>query len=187
MARTAKVSKGFPIENRTKEWTHGKNYKRWVGKLKTMKRRIHSAKKDLCTGKHTICKGNLGIQRRYMPQFTLRRSPFSQNPIRKFRRYIKDTHGVKSYESTRRAVDLKPSQGEISRVRVEGLLEDDVISSMEVPLVISKDDFIVDGHHRWAAFRLKAPKKPMKVIVIDAPVRDVLGMAVNWGASTQEF
>ncbi len=58
---------------------------------------------------------------------------------------------------------------------------------MEVPIVVSKNDYIIDGHHRWAAFRLAAPKKPMKTIVIDAPAKDVLGMAVDWGAPTHEF
>ncbi len=122
-----------------------------------------------------------------MPQFTLRRAPFSQKPLRKFRRFVKDKYGVKSTETTRRAVDLKPSQSEISRPRVEGLLEENVLETMEVPIVVSKNDYVIDGHHRWAAFRMAAPKKPIKAIVIDAPAKDVLGMAVDWGAPTHEF
>jgi hypothetical protein len=122
-----------------------------------------------------------------MPQFTLRRAPFSQNPIKKFRKHIKEKYGINSYKSTRKAIDLKPSQGEISKVRVDGLIDDNIIEKMEVPLVISKNDYIADGHHRWAAFRVKAPQKPIEVIVIDAPIKDVLGLAIEWGATSQKF
>jgi hypothetical protein len=177
----------FPIEQKDKIWTQGKTYKNWAHTLKKVRANTHTAKEDLCVGKDSICRGNLGIPRKYMPQFTLRRAPFSQGPIKKFRKHIKDIYGVNSYNTTRKASELKPSQREISKVRVNALIEDNVVDTMEVPLVISKNDYVVDGHHRWAAFRLKAPEKPMKVVVIDAPVKNVLGMAVNWGASTEHF
>jgi hypothetical protein len=175
------------MENKDKEWTLSRNYKDWVGKLKKTKKIRRSVKNDLCAGKSGICKSNIGIPRKYMPQFTLRRSPFSQNPIKKFRKYVKGKYGVKSSNGERTADELKPSQGEINRIRVDALIEDNIIDTMEVPLVISRDNYIVDGHHRWAAFRMAAPKKPMKVVIIDAPVKDVLGMAVEWGAETHTF
>jgi len=107
--RTVKANiKHFPIENQTKKWTNSANYKKWVRKLKTARQARRSSKEDLCAGKNGICKNDLGIPRKYMPQFTLRRAPFSTNPIKKFRKYIKKTYGVKSYESTRRADELKP-------------------------------------------------------------------------------
>jgi len=185
--KTLKAKRNFQIENKEKEWTSDKGYKQWVRKIRTVKKIRRSPKEDLCAGKNSICKDDLGIPRKYMPQFTLRRAPFSQNPIKKFRSYIKTKYGINSYKSTRKAIDLKPSQGEISKVRVDGLLNDNVIDSMEVPLVISKNDYIADGHHRWAAFRLKAPKKPIDVVVIDAPIKDVLGLAIEWGATSQKF
>ena len=177
----------FPVENREKEWTHSPKYKKWIGSLRTARQTRRSAEKDLCAGKKGICKNDLGIPRKYMPQFTLRRAPFTQSPIKKFRKYIKDTYKVKSYNSTRKAGELKPAQSEISKARVDDLIEDNIIDSMEVPLVVSSNNYIADGHHRWAAFRVKAPEKPMKVVVIDAPIKDVLGMAVDWGATTQDF
>jgi ParB-like chromosome segregation protein Spo0J len=85
------------------------------------------------------------------------------------------------------AKNLNPSQNEISRHRVEGLIEDDIIDKQEVPLLVSKNDYIVDGHHRWAAFRVKAPNKAMETIVVDAPIKDVLGIAIDWGAEHQAF
>ena len=188
MSRTVKARiKSFPEENKTKKWTNSANYKKWVRRLKTAKKTRHTSKEDLCVGSGGICKNDLGIPRKYMPQFTLRRAPFSQNPLKKFRKYIKNTYNVKSYNSVRKAEELKPAQAEISRVRVNALIEDNVVDDMEVPLVVSSNGYIADGHHRWAAFRLKAPKKPMKVVVVDAPIKDVLGMAVDWGATTHDF
>jgi hypothetical protein len=187
MPKTAKARRNFPIENKEKEWTSKDNYKTWVRKIKTIKKIHRKPAEDLCAGKNSICKNDLGIPRKFMPQFTLRRAPFSQNPIKKFRKYIKETYGINSYKGKRRAIDLKPSQGEISRVRVDGLLNDNIINTIEVPLVISNDNYIADGHHRWAAFRLEAPQKPIDVIVIDAPIKDVIGLAISWGATTQSF
>lgn len=177
----------FPIENNTKKWTHNKTYKKWVRALRKTKKIKRQASKDLCAGKDSICKSNIGIQRKYMPQFTTRRAPFSQSPLRRFRSFIKKKYGIESKNTTRKAIDLKPSQAEISRVRVEGLIEDGVINKMEVPIVVSKNDYVIDGHHRWAAFRKAAPKKPINAVVIDAPVKDILGMAIEWGAPSDAF
>jgi len=94
---------------------------------------------------------------------------------------------VDSHTAKRVASELNPAQGEINREKVQELIDDGVTDSMRVPLVVSKNNYIVDGHHRWAAFRMDAPKKPMKVVVIEAPIKDVLGMAVDWGAETQNF
>ena len=107
--------------------------------------------------------------------------------INDFRRYLKTKYGIKSRKTTRTAKDLNPSQNEISRSRVEGLLEDNLIEKQELPMVVSKNGYIVDGHHRWAAFRMKAPKKDMDVVEIDAPIRDILGISIEWGAEHSKF
>jgi len=186
--RKAKIkTTKFHVNNWTRKWTSSPKYKKWICTLKRGSLKRRSAKADLCAGTHGICKNDLGIPREYMPQFTRRDAPFDQTPLKRFRTFVKRAYGIKTYETTKPAKDLHPSQGEISRARVEGLIEDDLIHNMEIPIVISKDNYIIDGHHRWAAFKVEAPTKPMKVIVIDAPVHDVLGMAIAWGAEVQKF
>jgi hypothetical protein len=173
----------FPKEHPEKPWTGRKRYKKWVTKL-TRKRKgpRHTAEEDLCVGKHSICKNDLGIPRKYMPQF-------EETPdVQKFTRFIKKAYHIKSHRTTRKATQLTPSQGEISRKRINALMKKEgIFKHQRVPLVISKDDYIVDGHHRWAAFRLKKPEQPLRVIQIDAPIKDVLGIAVAWGAKHHEF
>jgi hypothetical protein len=34
---------------------------------------------------------------------------------------------------------------------------------------------------------MEKPEKPMPVIVIDTPIKDVLGIAIAWGAKHEEF
>jgi hypothetical protein len=178
---------GFPINNRDKTWTNSVSYKKWLRKVRRTKKIKRSSQEDLCSVKGGICKGDLGIPRSLMPQFTLRRKPFSRKLLNDFRRYIKNKYGIKSRRVMKAASELNPSQNEISRHRVEGLIEDNIIDKQEVPLLISKNDYIVDGHHRWAAFRVKAPNKKMETVVVDAPIKDILGIAIDWGAEHQMF
>jgi len=172
----------FPKEHPEKPWTGRKRYQKWIKKLtRKHKSTRHTAEEDLCVGKKSICKDDLGIPRKYMPQFE------EASDIQRFTRFIKKAYHIKSRRMTRKAKDLTPSQEEISRKRIDSLIKEDILNNMRVPLVISQDNYIVDGHHRWAAFRLKKPEKPLPVILIGAPIKDVLGIAVAWGAKHHEF
>ena len=46
------------------------------------------------------------------------------------------------------------------------------------PIVVSKDNYVVDGHHRWAAQKVLNPKKKIKVLKMNAPIHDALGIAI---------
>jgi hypothetical protein len=173
----------FRIEDASKNWTLTRRYKKWVGKLTrkaTGKR--HTKSEDLCVGKDNICEGDLGIARKYMPQF------IGKDDVQKFRNFIKRVYKIKSCITRRRAKDLKPTQKEISRSRIEDLINNEkILNKVLVPLVISKDNYVVDGHHRWAAYRLKKPNKLLPAVEIDAPIKDVLGISIAWGAKHEEF
>jgi hypothetical protein len=170
----------FPVDHESKAWTRKKVYKKWVRKLerKTAKR---TAKEDLCVGKKSICKGHIGIVRKYMPQFN------SPAEIKQFTRFVKKVYGIKSHKTRKMAKELKSSQREISKKRVQGLIDDNITKKVRVPILISGNNYVIDGHHRWAAYKLAAPKKKIPAVVIDAPIKDVLGIAVAWGAKHQEF
>jgi ParB-like nuclease domain len=184
MAATRKrVTKVFPKENPDKPWTEKKKYKKWVGILTRKKTPRRTKEEDLCVGEESICKGDLGIPRKYMPQFS------TLGELKRFRKFINKAYSIKSFKSTRKARDLRPSQSEISRKRINDLVRepDSIFTKVMIPLVVSKDNYIVDGHHRWAAYRTKRPEKPLPVIVMEAPIKDVLGIAVAWGAKHEEF
>lgn len=173
--------KAFPVDQSRKAWTMKKKYKKWVGKLKRVKTVRRSKKQDLCIGADSICEGNLGIPRKYMPQFE------SKTEIRQFTNFIRKAYGIQSHKTRKAAGELRPSQKEISRERVESLINENILGKVNVPILISGDDYVIDGHHRWAAYRMKAPSKKIPAVVIDAPIKDVLGIAIAWGAKHQEF
>ena len=181
-ATAVKIRSGdtFHVEHPNKRWTRSKKYKKWLGKL-TRKQSKNTQAEDLCIGKKSICKGDLGIPRKYMPQFE------NMGEIRSFRTFVKKVYKIKSCKARRTARQLRPSQGEISKPRVNAMLKKGVIGNIYFPLVISGDNFVVDGHHRWAAYRLKKPDAKLPVVVIDAPIKDILGLAVAWGAKHHQF
>lgn len=180
MGTTKKVSRTFPKEHPEKPWTVKKKYKKWVHKL-TRKSPRRTKAEDLCVGKRNICAGDLGIPRKYMPQFD------DAAEIGRFTKFVRKAYHIKSHRTTKKARDLRPSQKEINRKRINGLIKDGILNKINVPIIVSGDNYIVDGHHRWAAYRVKAPEKRMPVIMIDAPIKDILGIAVAWGAKHQEF
>jgi hypothetical protein len=182
MATTKKIRKAFLEKHPDKPWTNKQRYKKWVYKL-TKKTPRRTKEEDLCVGSKNICKGDLGIPRKYMPQFA------SKKELQTFLSFIRKAYHIKSHKETRKAKELRPSQGEISRKRISDLIKEPhaILKKINVPLIVSKNNYIVDGHHRWAAYRLKRPEKPLPVIVVDAPVRDVLGIAVAWGAKHENF
>jgi hypothetical protein len=182
MAPTRKVARLFPEENPKKPWTNKQSYKKWVRKL-TRKRKEprRTAAEDLCVGAKSICAGDLGIPRKYMPQFN------DQAEIKSFTKFVRKAYHIKSRKTTRRANQLRSTQKEISRKRIDGLIKDGILNKVNIPIIISGDNYVVDGHHRWAAYRLKKSDKPMPAILIDAPIKDILGIAVAWGAKHQEF
>ena len=150
-----------------KSWKKTKAFKKWKKDLKNNKT-YKSSKKivDLCD-KSNFCKGTKDIPRKLLPQI------FNAN---KFAKVIKRNFGIKTRKISMRPRNLKPSQGEINSDVVN-----DIIKYKKVyqnPLVVSKDKYIIDGHHRWAAAKKSKPNKPIPVMVINAGVNDALGMAV---------
>jgi len=132
--------------------------------IKELKQRIESyyskkksSKDDACTMSH-LCKDSLGIPRILMPAIETPDEFLKRMPLR----YTRTTAKVN---------DLKPAQGEIRDSRVDGV----DLNKPADPIIISQDNYIVDGHHRWAAAHKKGHKdESMKVIRIHAPLIKIL-------------
>jgi hypothetical protein len=163
-----------------KPWTETTGFKEWASALKKHrgKTKRQRPSNDMCRSKD-FCKGSKDIPRSLMPQiYNAKR--FSKTIRRKFK--------VGSKHTTMRARNLKPAQNEINADRV-----DDVVDAIEEkrltrnPIVVSKDGYVVDGHHRWAAYKKKSPSKKIPVLKIDAPIKDALGIAVAAGTKREAF
>lgn len=143
-------------------------------------------------GTNLFCVDNVGVKRVEMPQFSGRPRPGT--PADKlprnargnvdlapaFRDYLKDK-GIKIDDTTVQASFLKASQRELSGVDIAKLMK--AIEAGQVPdkrMFVSKDHYVIDGHHRWAAqigldFRRGDDyDRPLPVARIDASILDVL-------------
>lgn len=69
--------------------------------------------------------------------------------------------------------NLKPAQTEIIKEKAFGMaigmLQKGQWDGLDLGSIISKDNYIMDGHHRWAAVSLIDPKAKLQGTVIDLP------------------
>jgi hypothetical protein len=163
-------------------WTKSKAFRKWSGNVKTYRRTRRSQKPselDMCT-KKDFCKGSKDIPRKLMPQIY---------DAAKFSKIIKDKYDVDSHREKMAMATLRPSQNEINAERVDSVIED--IKARKIshknPIVISEDGYIVDGHHRWAAYKKYNPDHKIPVLVIEVPIKDALGLAATVVTKREEF
>jgi len=95
------------------------------------------------------------------------------------------TLGAKAKQARIRVGELKATQKEIKAAKVLGIadahLKGDFNALTEEPKVmISRDGFILDGHHRWAAVLTIDPKRTMEVVVIDMDMDELLHEAASF-------
>jgi hypothetical protein len=77
----------FTLNSKRKTWTGTRKYKKWVKKL-TRKQKPNKKSEDLCVGSGSICKGDLGIPRKFMPQF------INQEDIKRFTKFVKRAYHI---------------------------------------------------------------------------------------------
>lgn len=64
---------------------------------------------------------------------------------------------------------LTHSQDAVNKEKVKNIIRDIKKGKKIPPLVISQDNYIVDGHHRWIAYKLLDPNMIIKVVRISLP------------------
>lgn len=146
-------------------------------------------------GTNLYCDDNQGIPREEMPQF--KGKPLPGTPAESlpkdskgevdteplFKKMLKEK-GIKTVETELPSDKLKATQSELVGSKVAGMtkaLEEDPNNpGITAPIYVSRDGFVIDGHHRWAAVTSAAIKagKPanMKVIVVDMDIKDAIPM-----------
>lgn len=64
---------------------------------------------------------------------------------------------------------LTHSQETVNKEKVRNIIRDIKRGKKIPPLIISNDNYIVDGHHRWIAYKLLDSNMIIKVIRINLP------------------
>ena len=152
-----------------KLWANSKPFKKWKTDVKTYraKTKKNNNPDNMCR-KSSFCKGSQKIPRRLMPQIYDTKK-FSQKIFKRFH--------IRSKTLKMPTGALKPSQNEINKKIVKKVIKS-LSKKDQKPIVVSKDNFVVDGHHRWAAQKVLNPKKKIKVLKMNAPINDALGIAI---------
>lgn len=72
--------------------------------------------------------------------------------------------------------NLKHSQKQINKSKVKSIIIDKRAGKKMPPLVISKDNWIVDGHHRQVAYMVEDPNEEKTMIKIGYPRDKAIGI-----------
>ena len=147
-------------------------------------------------GTNLYCDDNLGIPRSEMPQFKGKATPGSRAdgmPVDKdgevdtepiFKKMLEEK-GIKVVQTEVPADKLKATQKDLVGAKVVGMMgaleKDPNHEKITAPIYVSRDGFVIDGHHRWAAitaYNAQHPENqiPMKVQVIDKDIKDAIPM-----------
>jgi hypothetical protein len=147
-------------------------------------------------GTNLYCDDNQGIPRDQMPQF--KGKPVAGSPAAKLKVDASgevDTEPVfksmlvkkqiRTVKTTLPSDKLKATQSELVGEKVLSMVKalevDPNNPGIKAPIYVSRDGYVVDGHHRWAAattYALKVGKPAdMDVIVVDQDIKDLIPMA----------
>lgn len=121
-------------------------------------------------GTNVFCAGNKGIPRVEMPVIPAKRT-------KEFIKYLKD-RGYKVEKGKEEARNLRATQNEISGAKVAASMARIKEEGFYKRLVISRDDYIVDGHHTWAGQlgldakdgNLEDDDRSVKIARVDIPI-----------------
>lgn len=136
------------------------------------------------TGTRLMSRDNLGIPRAEMPQIPTDKKGEFVNLL--------EQRGVGVSREEVQASTLKPIQAEISgttsaQIMVRMLTSQEPKNMQDFDggaIVVSKDNYVIDGHHRWAAhvgLELGGDKgHKMKILKVDLPHEKLIDITKKW-------
>lgn len=111
----------------------------------------------------------LGIARGDMPQITTEHFPA-----------FVDSLDVRITKTKQSISSLKPIQKEINIEKAEVIKRKQGELIKQKPIIISSDNYVLDGHHRWLAILLMDKNANVPVVKINMPIRQLLDAAHNF-------
>lgn len=115
--------------------------------------------------------GSIGVPRAEMPQIRAEHRGAMVN--------FMNARGIAHQEESVQSSSLKPTQAEFSRERVARARG---FEGGNRSILVSRDGHVLDGHHQWLAAREAG--EDVKVIRLDAPIRELLDAAREFPSST---
>jgi hypothetical protein len=119
---------------------------------------------------------NLGIPRDKMPQI---RSVL----VKDFLKFLK-SRGVNHTRKKLKVDTIRFTQKEISIDKIKGFSSDSAKESLNKPVLVSRDGYLLDGHHRVGAVLFYWPNDKIQSIVIDTDINSLLALAKDYPKTT---
>jgi hypothetical protein len=116
---------------------------------------------------------NLNVPRQEMPQV-------KKEFVSDFLNYLRES-GVEVWRENAPVGSLRPIQADINRPKVIGMMANTVLEK-GMPPIVSNDNYILDGHHRWLALLNGAMQRndkdyQMPIWRVDTDMRSLLALA----------
>ena len=128
-----------------------------------------------------ICKGNLGIVRRKMPQF-------DGKVLKEFLKHLKKKKVKVSRKKSINVGGLKATQNQINGDFVNTLCKTSAKKRnkfLKDPIIISKNNYIVDGHHRWAT--AKTCGRKISAVKIDLDFKKIYKLSKKFNVKYEKI
>lgn len=149
--------------------------------------RVMSDENDnFCEHYPKLCAG-AEYQREELPQI------YDKN-YDEFVAYLENLGATVNFEGDTAVDSLKPVQNEISLERMarimarvkDGYYKD--LNLLKLPLFVSKDGYILDGHHRWATLFFLSPTNTLDIYRVNLTYKELVDNALNFDdAGTEKF
>ncbi len=112
------------------------------------------------------CSDDLSVKRSEMPQF-------NKSDKKEFFRMIMDGNVLVTIKEIP-VGSLKPTQTDYDEEKVKDIMRSTLSTE---PIIVSSDNYIVDGHHRWLASCWLFDKASIKAFVVELPIIKLLELA----------
>lgn len=124
----------------------------------------------------TIADNSHGFDRKEMPVIPLAH-------VEKFTGWIRKKRDPSAAVTPRKipAGLLLPTQSQIWLEKiVKTLKKGGASTASRNPIVVSADNYILDGHHRWASVMAEKPFMPMAVLQFNLPIKKLIGYGLEY-------
>lgn len=118
----------------------------------------------------SVAPRSLGVPRNKMPQIA------GEN-VKEFIAWLRKRQGVAVKLTRRPAAELHPTQKTLNKEKIAGFVKAGLSDELLNPIFVSRDNFILDGHHRWAAVVELDPETAMPYYRIDMNIEQLIPLA----------
>jgi len=118
---------------------------------------------------------DVGIDRNEMPQI-------KSTDMADFVQWLEREKNISTKQVSMMVDDLKPSQSKINVEKIKGMLSAKSIEELarSKPVLVTRDNYLVDGHHRWFALYTDSEKNTILSNLVDLDFDDFISIAKEY-------